>query len=327
MTPGRAPMRLLDDIAGKGEGSMLRYWLRLSRPEFHTVGIFPLLLGAVAGYAVAGRAEPLALLIALAATVMIMLVTYWTGEVFDFEVDALSARLEKNRFSGGTLVLQTTGLPRERVLKAAAIVAALAAVAGASLVWGLGYGPDLFLAGAAGAFMGFFYSTAPFRWAYRGVGETFIAIAYGWLPVAVGYHLQTRLWDAGPILLLGTPVAISIFMVILINEFPDYPADSQLNKRNLVVRLGRQRAAFLYFLASVLLISSLVLPLFMGVRPFLPALPMVALAVLNGADMWRGIWQDKARLERLCARTILLNLGITLLLAVGVLTFGCPCGS
>ncbi len=301
---------------------MFRHWLRLSRPEFHTVGVFPLLLGAAAGHAATGRMEPAALMVAVLATVMIMLVTYWTGEVFDYEVDTLSARLEKNRFSGGTLVLQTTGLPREKVLAASLAVALLAAGAGALLVWGMGYGPSLFLAGAAGAFMGFFYSTPPFRWAYRGVGEIFIAIAYGWLPVAVGYHLQARSWDLEPILLLGTPVAISIFMVILINEFPDYPADRQVNKRNLVVRLGREQAAGLYALAAGLLVASLLLPALAGVRAFLPALPMAGLAVLNGLEVWQGRWQDRERLERLCARTILLNVGITLLLTAGVLTLG-----
>jgi 1,4-dihydroxy-2-naphthoate octaprenyltransferase len=297
----------------------MRHWLRLSRPEFHTVGIFPLLLGAAAGYRASGNLELVALIIALAATVMIMLVTYWTGEVYDYEVDTLSAQLEKNRFSGGTLVLQSTGLEREKVLKAALAVALLAAVSGIWLTWGLGYGASLFAAGVIGAFMGFFYSTPPFRWAYRGVGEIFIAIAYGWLPVAVGYYLQARAWDTAPILLLGTPVAISIFMVILINEFPDYPADRQVSKRNLVVRLGRERAARLYVAAAGAFAASVVLPALAGERSFLPALPAVLLAVLNGLEMARGQWRDRARLEQLCARTILLNLGVTVLLAAGVL--------
>ncbi len=309
-------------LAGRPLSLMMTAWLRLSRPEFHTVGIFPLLLGAAAGYRASGNLEMLALIIALLATIMIMLVTYWTGEVFDYEVDVLSARLEKNRFSGGTLVLQTTGLAREKVLTAALVMAILATMGGVLLSWGLGYGLSLFVAGAIGAFMGFFYSTPPFRWAYRGVGEIFIALAYGWLPVAVGYHLQARAWDAFPILLLGTPVAISIFMVILINEFPDYPADRQLNKRNLVVRLGREGAARLYAMAAGLLVASLLLPASAGIRAFLPALPMTVLAVLNGLSVWQGRWRDKACLEQLCARSILLNVSITLMLAAGVLVFG-----
>ncbi len=297
----------------------MKHWIRLSRPEFHTVGLFPLILGAVAGFRVSGNFEPVALLLALLATMCIMLVTYWTGEVYDYEVDELSARLEKNRFSGGTLVLQSTGLPRDQVLKAALMVAVITLLAGLWLSWGMGYGPSLFLAGAVGAMMGFFYSTPPFRWAYRGLGEVFIAIAYGWLPVAVGYYLHVREWDLATVFTYGTPVAISIFMVILINEFPDYPADRQVAKRNLVVRLGREGGAKLYALAAAVFALSLLLPALAGERAFLYALPALALAIFNGQNVLRGSWRDRDRLERTCALTIVLNIATSLLLIVGLL--------
>jgi 1,4-dihydroxy-2-naphthoate octaprenyltransferase len=295
------------------------HWLRLSRPEFHTVGVFPLLLGVALGHARGGFVSWTALALAVLATVLIMLVTYWTGEVYDYEVDALSATLERNRFSGGTLVLQSTGLPPQRVLAASLLAAALALLIGLWLAWGMGYGPSLFLAGALGGIMGFFYSTPPFRWAYRGLGEIFIAIAYGWLPVAVGLYIATRTWDWPMVLLFGTPAAVSIFLVILINEFPDYPADRRVGKRNLVVRLGRERAARLYVLASLLFALAVLGPVPGGVRAFSFALPMVALALANAAAMARGAWRDRRRLERLCARTILLNVATTLLLSAGVL--------
>ena len=297
----------------------MKHWIRLSRPEFFTVGVLPLLLGAAAGYRVSGAADVAALFIALAATVMIMLVTHWLGEVYDYEVDTLSAQMEKNRFSGGTLVLQTTGLPREQVLVASLLVAALTVAAGAVLSFGMGYGPALFMAGAVGGVMGFFYSMPPFRWAYRGVGEIFIAIAYGWLPVAVGYHLMTRAWDVSTIALLGTPAAISIFMVILINEFPDFPADRQVGKRNLVVRLGREKAALLYAAAAAAFGLSVLAPALMGQRAFIFALPAILLAALNGWEVASGRWRDAARLEQLCARTIILNLATSALLIAGVL--------
>ena len=297
----------------------MQEWLRLSRPEFHTVGIFPLLLGAALGHAQGGIVSWPALILAVLATVLIMLVTYWTGEVYDYEVDALSATLERNRFSGGTLVLQSGGPPPQRVLAAAWLAAALALFIGLWLAFGMGYGAALFVAGALGAIMGFFYSTPPFRWAYRGLGEIFIAIAYGWLPVAVGVYITTRTWHWPLVLLFGAPVAISIFMVILINEFPDYPADRQVGKRNLVVRLGRERAAWLYVIMAVIFTLSLLVPALSGQRAFFFALPMALLALANAHAMWRGQWRDRQRLEGLCARTIVLNLATTLLLAAGVL--------
>ncbi len=296
----------------------LKWWIRLSRPEFHTVGIAPVILGAAVGYSVAGVFYLLPTALAILAVVLIMLATYWSGEVFDYEVDVLSAQMEKNKFSGGTLVLQRGGVPREKAFIGAVIVFVIAGLLGLAFLK-MGYSYDLFLAGVIGGLMGFFYTTPPFRWAYRGVGETFIGFAYGYLPVAVGYHLQTKSWDLLPILLHGTPIAVSIFMVILINEFPDYPADLRVGKKNLVVRLGRERAAVVYVLSAVLFTLSIVIPAVLGYKPFLYALPVALLALFNAYRVGRGLWKDRKTLENICATTILINLGTAALLTIGVL--------
>lgn len=277
-----------------------------------------MILGAALGYAASGTFRLLPTLLAILAVILIMLATYWSGEVFDYEVDVLSSKMEKNRFSGGTLVLQQGGIPRDKAFLASVVAVALAGVVGL-LLMGFGYSYDLFLIGVVGGIMGFFYTTPPARWAYRGIGETFIAVAYGWLPVAVGYHLQTRSWDLFPVLLYGTPVAISIFMVILINEFPDYPADRKVGKLNLVVRLGRERAAILYVLSALLLTLSVIVPAALGYKPFLIALLPLPLALLNAYRVGTGMWRDRRTLENICATTIALNLGITLALAIGLL--------
>ncbi len=301
---------------------MLKAWLRLSRPEFHTVGVFPLITGVVLGYVNGGMAPLSAILLALAATILIMLATYWSGEVYDYEVDVLSAQREKNKFSGGTLVLQQGGVPREAAWKGAIVAFLLAVLVGVLLVTVYDYGWELFLIGAIGGFMGFFYTTPPFRWAYRGIGEIFIAIAYGWLPIAVGYYLATRAFDWNLIWLIGTPVAISIFQVILINEFPDYPADREVGKKNLVVRLGREKAAILYGIATLLFILSVVMPAAKGHRPFYLTLPFALLAIINGIEVVSGRWRDRQRLEQLCARTLIVNLGTTIALAIGLWLWG-----
>ncbi len=295
---------------------MLKNWIKLSRPEFHTVGIFPLLLGASLGYSRSGTFNVLDTLLALLSVVLIMLSTYWSGEVYDYEVDKLSASMERNRFSGGTQVLQTTNVSRKTVFKASLVSLALAGMLGIYFL--LKYGMLLFALGVVGAFMGFFYTTPPFRWAYRGIGEVFIAIAYGWLPVAVGYYINSLSWNIKDILIFGTPVALSIFLVILINEFPDYPADREVGKRNLVVRLGRESASWLYVSVAMLFVASITIPLFYGYKAFAYALLVLPLTFWNIYDMIARNWMDRSILEKLCARTIVLNLSTTLLLTLGI---------
>ncbi len=297
----------------------MKNWLKLSRPEFHTVAIFPLLMGAGLGHAASAAFYLWPTLLALASVVAIMLATYWLGEVYDFEVDRLSATLEKNKFSGGTLVLQEHKIPHRKVSMASLGAVVTALIIGLYLAWGAGYGPSLFLLGMAGAIMGIFYSTPPFQWAYKGIGEIMIAFAYGWFPVAAGYYLQTMQWDMEAIALYGLAPAVSIFLVIFINEFPDFPADRQFGKRNLVVRLGRERSAILYGLTGILLAAYMVLLAFAGEKAFLYALPAALLALWNALDVLRGRWKERKKLEEICGRTIALNLLISILLSVGIL--------
>jgi len=77
-------------------------------------------------------------------------------------------------------------------------------------------------------------------------------IAYGWLTIATAYYLQTQHFNP-TVNWISIPVALSIFNVILINEFPDYSADIQAGKRNIVVRLGKEKSVIIYIIAAILI--------------------------------------------------------------------------
>jgi len=243
-----------------------------------------------------------------------MLATYYAGEYWDYAEDSLSARLGPSRFAGGSRVLQRGLLPRRAPLWAS-LVSMLLAI-GVALILQLGYrtGPWTVPFAALGLLGGFFYSTRPVRWVSRGWGELWIAFCYGWLPVAVGYYLQV-----GTVALLvhwlAIPIGLTIFNVILLNEFPDYPADLEAGKANLAVRLGRGRASLLYGLAS--LGSWIALLLSLGRSPGVPTralwfyLPVLALSLILVVLVMRGRWRERATLEKLCAATLVVNLGTT----------------
>lgn len=111
-------------------------------------------------------------------------------------------------------------------------------------------------------FMGFlaayFYVGPPFRWAYRGLGETVIALSYGPLMVLGSYYIQAKGIDIMPFyasLICG----LSIFCLAILNEIPDYYQDKLVGKRNLVVKLGRQRAMLLVTLSLFCMFFLLIL--------------------------------------------------------------------
>ncbi len=287
-------------------------WVTLFRPPFHTVGVLPFVLGMVLAWRLGGAFRWDVAAWGTLGVVCVMLATYCAGEYWDWQEDALSGQQGRSRFAGGSGVVQRGDLPRRAALWAS-LMAVFLALGAALLLW-LGYhtGPWTLPFAALGLTGGFFYSARPVRWVSMGVGELWILFCYGWLPVAVGCYLQ--LGVVPPVIhWLALPIGLTIFNVILLNEFPDYPADSATGKANLTVRLGRERAAVLYALVGVGSCVAVALSLAHGAPAATlgPYLPVGVLALALAALVAVGRWRDRAALERLCGANLLVNLGTT----------------
>ncbi len=251
------------------------------------------------------------------AVILIMWMNYYLGEWNDLEGDRLNQNF--NCFSGGSRVLVRGLLPSW-----VSLLLGYGCLAGALLIGLYIYhqyhtGPWTLFLGGLGIFFGFFYSAGPFRWSYRGVGEILIGFCYGWLPIGTGFYLFTGFFS-DQILLLSVPVGLSIFNVILINEFPDEEADRTIGKRNLVVRFGKERMGDLYIGLSLLVAFSFIKVLMIfGHTPLwliiLSGMPLF-LVLWSLIQVWRADFRDSKRLELLCRNTLLINLSVTMLLTI-----------
>jgi 1,4-dihydroxy-2-naphthoate octaprenyltransferase len=290
----------------------LSAWVALSRLPFHSVGVLPFILGGVLAWRLGGAFRWDVFAWGTLGVVLVMLATYYAGEYWDYAEDSLSARLTPSRFAGGSRVLQRGLLPRRAPLWAS-LVSLLLAI-GVALILQLGYrtGPWTIPFAALGLLAGFFYSTRPVRWVSTGWGELWIAFCYGWLPVAVGYYLQVGV-IAQLVHWLAIPIGLTIFNVILLNEFPDYPADLEAGKVNVTVRLGPERASRLYGFISLGSWVAMLLSLGHGVPTWALwfYLPILALLLILVVLVLGGRWRDRAALEKLCGANLMVNLGTT----------------
>jgi 1,4-dihydroxy-2-naphthoate octaprenyltransferase len=256
-------------------------------------------------------------LLSAAAVILIMWMTYYLGEWNDLEGDRINQNF--NRFSGGSRVLVEEGIPAR-----VSFLLGYGCLAGAVLLVlciYLQYLRDLrtLLLGGVGIFFGFFYSNKPIRWSYHGLGEILIGFCYGWLPIAAGFFLLTGFFS-GQIFLLSIPVGLSIFNVILINEFPDEEADRAIGKKNLVVRFGKERMGDLYIGLSILAGFSFLKILWgLGNTPLwllsLSGIPCLFI-LWNLTQVWRGSYHDGGKLELLCRNTLFVNLSMTMLMTI-----------
>jgi len=287
-------------------------WIRMSRPPFLTVGAFPFILGTLLAWKLDGVFNASVFGAGMTAVILIMLSTYHAGEYYDFEGDTLSNRMHRNRFAGGSRVLQSGILSPRTALWTSIVTFAMAAGIGITIQYGLQTGPYTILLGSLGIFPGFFYSTRPVRLVERGVGEIFIGFCYGWLPVASAFYIQAG-YIAPVIHWIGIPIGFTIFNVIFLNEFPDYAADKTVGKRNLLVRLGIERGALIYSAAAVLTWVSMLFTLKLGVSLkalylFLPVMVLSAALILM---VMRRQYENKKTLEVLCGLNIAINVGTT----------------
>ncbi|MBU4484669.1 prenyltransferase [bacterium] len=298
-----------------------RDWLGLIRFPFFSVGIFPFALGTVLAYSQIGKISWLLFLLGEIVVIAILNTTHMLGEVYDYDEDALSAKLEKNQFCGGSGVMQKQIYNPKNVAKAAYFTLFIGILAGAYIVYTT-QSLTLLILGILGGIFGVGYSLPPFRWVKRGFGELLILFAYGWLPVGTSYMIQTGKFSIDT-LYISIPVALTIFNVILINEIPDHPADKEFGKKTLCVRMGKKAASTIYGGISILnglsiaLLSSFYFKMPIYLNMIYAA--MIVLAILLAHQMFTDKWKDRKILEKLCGLSIISNLAITTLMGITLL--------
>jgi 1,4-dihydroxy-2-naphthoate octaprenyltransferase len=184
-----------------------------------------------------------------------------SGEIFDFDSGTDLAVREEDRspFSGGKRVLVDGLLTRHQTWAIAASAYLLGGVSGLAIVafrqW------QVVWLGLAGMSLAYFYHAPPLKLSYRGWGEAAVALCYGPL-IATGTYLVQRGNVSAQIALASMPLGLLITGFLWVCEFPDYLADRDAGKRNLVVRLGRVRASRAFpLLIAAALGSVLLLPL------------------------------------------------------------------
>jgi 1,4-dihydroxy-2-naphthoate octaprenyltransferase len=124
-----------------------------------------------------------------------------------------------------------------------------------------------------------FYVAPPIRWAYRGLGETVIALSYGpWMVLGSLYlHAGTLAWGA---LWASLIPGLLIMALAVVNAIPDFHQDRLVGKRNLVVRLGRRGGVFLYLSLAAASFVVIGVGVWQGVFPATSLVAFLALPLL-----------------------------------------------
>jgi 1,4-dihydroxy-2-naphthoate octaprenyltransferase len=224
-------------------------------------------------------------------------------------------RLGPVRVTAGGLV------PPRTVLLWTYVAFALAVLAGSYLIATAGW--ELLAIGVLSILAGVLYTGGPRPYGYEGLGEVFVFLFFGVAAVAGSAFAQLSRWP-WEAFALAVPVGLLATAILVVNNVRDLDTDRRAGKRTLAVRLGRAGARRLYAVCVLGALAALVPAAGAEVvdegsaAPLLWLLPL-ALAPL-ALRLVRTVREhaDGPTLNLALARTALLQLGVCVLLALGV---------
>ena len=267
-------------MANHGQSVWQGLW-RLSDPKISLASFAGMFLGACA----AARDGVLSwgwLALTVLGIFCIEIAKNASGEIFDFDsgTDQAVAPEDRSPFSGGKRVLIDGLLTRRHTIAISAVTYLLGIALGLIIV---GYRePRILWLGVVGVAFAFFYHAPPFKFSYRGLGELVVGLCYGPL-IAAGTYLVQRGAITLETISVSTVLGLLIAAFLWVNEFPDYRADLASGRLNLVVRLGRPKAARAFLvIVMVAAIGLMLLPLAgLPVAVWLGALFLIPAAIAS----------------------------------------------
>lgn len=303
----------------------LSEWIDGARPRTLPAAVAPVAVGTGLAASVQSFVFPRALLALVVAVALQVGVNYAN----DYS-DGVRGTDER-RVGPVRLVGQGLAAPRQ-VLVAAILSFTIAALAGLVLVllteqlW-------LFIVGAVSIAAAWFYTGGPRPYGYAGLGEFFVFIFFGIIPVLGTQYVQSLSVNLES-LIAAIGVGALACAILVANNLRDIPTDTEHDKKTLAVRLGDDLTRKLY---SLLVMVSLSAPILITLNRlseqgdptqttntisynFSPLMAVLAFGFIGKAyrDVWEGasgpdlIPVLKSTGEALLAYGLLLGVGLAL---------------
>lgn len=293
--------------------SLAKIWWKTLRPATLWAGATPAIVGAAVAFGLARRDLAVAHVgLAFAALACALLLQIGCNLINDYEDFARGADTPDRL--GPARATAQGWLTGRQVLSVAVGALGLALVLG---LWAATLrGWPLVAIGVAGLGAAVAYTAGPFPLGYKGLGDLFVMIFFGFAATAGTCFAVTGTWSAEA-LLAGYALGALATAILVVNNLRDRHTDARANKRTLAVRFGERFARRQY---AVLVVSAFVAA---GVgaavfqRPgWLLPLLAIPLAIRELAAL-RTV--DGAALNPHLGATARLELLFGLLLSVGVL--------
>jgi 1,4-dihydroxy-2-naphthoate polyprenyltransferase len=290
-------------------GSALAWRIAL-RPRTLWIATIPVIVATALAWSVARTFDPLIALIALAAAVLMQVVTNLQNDV------GYTARGAETGERVGLPRATANGWLEPRDVRWA-ILAAIVVAQIVALPLMIRGGWPIVLTSVASTLAAVGYMGGPRPIAYTPFGELTVFVFFGLVAVCGTYYVQAGTIDAAA-WIVGGAVGMHAAAVLLVNNFRDRVHDAATGRRTLTVLLSTSSAVRLYG-GLILAPFALAVVLAVGGGSIWYLLPIAALPW--GWRLWRALARTPSgpAQNALLFRTVMLEVAFGLLLTAGAL--------
>lgn len=247
------------------------------------------------------------------------------NDIYDTIQGTDKVNVHRNEYSGGSGVLLDNPnlMKRMYLLARSGLVIALLSCIG--LMFFIDKGLWIYLWGLylLSAFFSKYYTAAPVKLAYRGLGEVSVWFAFGPMAISIA-AISQHIFPNHQVLLLMPVSGLSTLSILLVGQLIDLDADIKGGKHGVASRLGTRPTALIYVLVQIGIVVNIIamfiffegntLPLLLSLFPYVLIFPPAAARVMKHHG-------NPDKLKKVAKMTVQVHLLFSILLIVGFIIY------
>lgn len=261
-------------------------FFQMIRAPFLSSIYAPLLVGTLAAVYVSNSFSILGFIFVLIMGTGLHIATNVYNDIYDTIQGTDRVNVHRNEFSGGSGILldRPDLMSKLYSISRWSLVIALFATVVLTFIIDKNVWLHLWILYFLSAFFSKYYTAAPVKLAYRGLGEFFVWLAFGPMAILVAAVSQNVAFDS--VILFVMPITgISTLSILLLGQLIDLEADKAGGKLGVAARKGTNVTKWLYFGIQLLLVVNIVVvallitkngwPIILAVFPYILIFPKI----------------------------------------------------
>jgi 1,4-dihydroxy-2-naphthoate octaprenyltransferase len=295
-----------------------RAWIQAFRLKFLPQGVMPVFIGTALAY----NAHKLFFFNLFVLVFFGMMFVQFGLTMLDDWHDYMgetdtTGTFEKNPYTGGSGVLVDGTITPKEMIRVVALFYIIALTIGLFVTYLRGAMVLYIL--LAGFFISIFYSLKPFQFAYRGIGEFMMLLGYGPTITLGAYFVQTQSLSFQAFY-AGLLPGMLMWVMIIVNEIPDYEEDRANEKKNLVVRFGREKGVLFFILGLFFVYAFIILLVALAVFPIGVLISLLSIPIaIRSVTHLRKHYTSKIEVSAANNLMVIVYSSTTILFTLGLL--------